>query len=119
MMELVKQWIEKTKQEVGEREREQKVKTIFEAIFGVRPEKTEWERDGVNRIIVATTKVKVEENHILGERVDSVIFGVKEDISSMQEHEWKLSQFTRAGKTVYKWRKYLKGYIAFTEILIE
>ena len=117
-VEAAKEFIERTKGELKEKERVREMIGMFIETFGFMPDVLEWESDAGKRVLTAKAVEKQETiQTILGEKVVEVIFGIEEE--NLEETEWKMSEFTRGKYTVYKWRKYFKGFSAWVEIITE
>lgn len=113
------QFIELTKKEVREREREEALVNVFELLFGFMPDWLEWKTECMEKVLEAKAEVEeLEKITIVGEIVQKVIFYLKEDPRENNlDPNWNFSSFSRTPYTVYKFIKRMRGYIAKVEVL--
>ena len=118
MRELVaKQWIERTKKELKEELREERIKAIFEVIFGFQPTWIEWVSDPERKIVAEAQVESFKDVYIMGRRVVSVKFRLKEDpLQNVEDENWEMSEYSRGPWIIYKWKKRMRGFLATVEI---
>ena len=115
MMEraVVKPWIEMTREMLQEKEREQKIKTLFEFIFGgIKPE-IRWTND---KTLEAKKQIKELDGEILGRKVEGIAFYLIEDPNTEEELHWNFSTPPHPMYFCYMWTKKFKGFKAWVEI---
>ena len=114
MRELIKFWVQKTKEHLKETEREKEVRELFLHIFGCEPE-IRWRDNGilVARKVVSTIK---EEYYILGCKVWEIEFRLKEVDTINLDADWKFNQEEEETRVFYKWEKQVGRYKARVEI---
>jgi len=117
--EVVKEFIEKTKREVRERERVKEIIGEFFETFGFLPDEVEWIKEGAERILQATALEEENKETILGEKVEKVSFHLIEDRLYGSDEDWKYSSFTSGIYTVHKWSRNLKNYRAMVKIYVK
>ena len=119
--EIAKSFVEEAKREVKEKERLQRMYAKFADLFGFLPDYVQWTKESGKAILEAIAEINLDEKvSILGEKVEVVKFHIKEDPWNGEGNiDWEFSQFTRGEQTVYKFRKRMKEYFAFIEIITE
>ena len=117
--EVVKEWVVRTKEEVKELERVQKIVGMFIETFGILPDVVEWESEGVERVLRAIAEVEVENKEtILGQRIEKVSFHLIEDRTVNElSPNWEFSSYSKGIYTCYKWKTKMRGFFAKVEIL--
>ena len=122
-VEVIKQWITKTKEEVKEGERVREIIGEFFETFGFMPDVAEWINEGVERVLQATalqTEQEIGKEFILGQRIEKIKFSLIEDrLYGSDETNWKYSCYSSGPYTCYKWSRVLKGFKAKVEIFVK
>lgn len=115
-MEKVKEWVEKTKQALKEKEREQEIMEKFKQLFGFPPEQVRWNAD---RTLEAMTRIKEldEEYLILDRKVTEVTFTLLEEKEESYDLHWQFEQRKRPLYHEYRWSKRIGPYTVIIEIL--
>ena len=121
--EVVKGFVTKTKERV-EGNREERIREIFHLVFGFEPERVTWIFDhDQGTVLQAETKIKLDEETLIeGKKVVKVEFYLKEEKDPEKcayDINWEFSRSSRGPWSVYKWKKRLKGFTAFVEILTD
>ena len=120
MEAVAKKWIERTKDYLKEEVREQKIFNLFEVIFGIEPSSVEWTQDWGYKVLRAQKQIEsFEDEKILGRKVVSVEFTIKEDPCIEEETTWEMTEYSKGIWTIYRWKKRLMKYIATVEIYTE
>ena len=113
-MEAVRFWIQKTKEELRQEEREREVEKMFKLIFGFEPDRMIWSNSGlVARKVVSTIK---EEFYIIGYKVWEIEFRLKEVDTINLDADWKFNQEEEENRIFYTWTKRLGKFEACVEI---
>ena len=115
-MEVVKFFIQKTRQEVKQEEREKEVKKWFKSIFGIEPERVVWGEDGSlrARTVVLT---KEWEMYILGNKVWEVKFEITElETENQWDFDWVYREVNEENRIIYKWEKNVGKFRVCVEI---
>ena len=121
-VEVIKQWITKTKEQVGEKERISDMVSKFMETFGFLPDILEWSNEGACRILRAEAEIEKQETiqeTILGQKIEKVLFLLTEDKLNLEPTDWKFSSYSEGLYTVYKWSRKSKGVKAMVKIFVK
>jgi len=122
VIEAVKQMIKKTKEEVKEERRKQKLIEKFKEIFGFKPDLIVW-TDNLN--LKATYRVNVRELDdeefdcfVEGKQIIEVAFRLWEEENDIgYDPDWKFSKSKGLSVNCYSWIRRYGQYTALVEVI--
>ena len=115
MMELIKFWVQKTKEHLKETEREKEIKEWYRIVFGCNPEHIRWTDKST---VKAFSSISQTDFYILGSRVWEAKFTLEETSEKGSEYsEWEFFEEENDQVVYYTWKKRVWKYKA--EIILK
>lgn len=119
MKAVVREWIEKTKIALMERERKEEIVKKFKEIFGIEPDQVRWTDD---KTLEARTRIKDELDAdllILDRKVTEVTFYLLEEKEEKYDASWRFEQRKKHWYHIFTWWKRVGIYVAMVEIYVK